>query len=239
MRLSCLCPSDSAVVPTLAADLALNVFYTVEMGLRIVSLGPPWVLSYLRSPWNAFDAFMLLVGYTMFLPASVTGGNTAGIRALRAMRALRPLRTIARFQALRSIIVCLLEVRTHAASSLVGHSQPLKGENNPVSGSLDRHNAVPVLSAGHTALVRCHGASLGAATAVRGSCRPNVHKRVPQRMRCSGPTNRPGERITPSSRSHASSTCQRVRISCKPAIRLCGCHESRAVATGVTAASDG
>jgi hypothetical protein len=89
----------------------LNVFYTAEMGIRIIALGPPWVLSYLRSPWNAFDAFMVVTGYTVFIPTTGDDGSAGAVRALRALRALRPLRTITRFQALRSIVVCFIEVR--------------------------------------------------------------------------------------------------------------------------------
>lgn len=56
---------------------------------------------------------MVLCGYTAFIPVGDgSGGGTAGIRALRALRALRPLRTITRFEALRSIVVCFLEVRS-------------------------------------------------------------------------------------------------------------------------------
>ena len=54
---------------------------------------------------------MVLAGYTTFIPMGSGSSNTGAIRALRALRALRPLRTIARFESLRSIIVCFLEVR--------------------------------------------------------------------------------------------------------------------------------
>ena len=64
-----------------------------------------------RVPWNAFDCCMVVVGYTAFIPMGGNSSNAGGIRALRALRALRPLRTIARFESLRSIIVCFLEVR--------------------------------------------------------------------------------------------------------------------------------
>lgn len=40
----------------------------------------------------------------------VTGNNTQSVKALRALRALRPLRTITRFDSLRAIVVCFLEV---------------------------------------------------------------------------------------------------------------------------------
>ena len=44
-----------------------------------------------------------------YIPAS--GSATGGVRAARALRALRPLRSITRFQSLRTIVVCFLEVR--------------------------------------------------------------------------------------------------------------------------------
>lgn len=65
-----------------------------------------------RGPWNAFDFLMVLAGYTTFIPAgtSSAASGAAAVRAVRALRALRPLRTITRFEALRSIVVCFLEV---------------------------------------------------------------------------------------------------------------------------------
>jgi hypothetical protein len=60
-------------------------------------------------PWNAFDAVMVAAGYTQFIPMGETGG-AGGVRALRALRALRPLRTITRFDSLRTVVVCFLEV---------------------------------------------------------------------------------------------------------------------------------
>ena len=47
--------------------------------------------------------------YTDFIPSG-SGDQAGGVRALRALRALRPLRTITRFDSLRSIVVCFLEV---------------------------------------------------------------------------------------------------------------------------------
>lgn len=42
-------------------ELAFNVVFTVEMLLRIVSVGS--IFSYLGNPWNLFDAVMVLAGY--------------------------------------------------------------------------------------------------------------------------------------------------------------------------------
>ena len=49
--------------------------------------------------------FMVVAGYTVFVP-----GNSSAVNAIRALRALRPLRTITRFESLRGVIVCFLEV---------------------------------------------------------------------------------------------------------------------------------
>lgn len=73
-----------------------------------------------RGPWNVFDFCMVLAGYTAFIPDSASSSSSSSassasaIRALRALRALRPLRTITRFESLRSIVVCFLEVRWEA-----------------------------------------------------------------------------------------------------------------------------
>ncbi len=53
----------------------------------------------------AAPQFMVIAGYTVFVP-----GNSSAINAIRALRALRPLRTITRFESLRGVIVCFLEV---------------------------------------------------------------------------------------------------------------------------------
>ncbi|GLI63280.1 hypothetical protein VaNZ11_006186 [Volvox africanus] len=84
------------------AELAFNICFSMEMVLRIVSMGSPW--AYIRRPWNQFDCFMVVAGYTVFVP-----GNSSAVNAIRALRALRPLRTITRFESLRGVIVCFLE----------------------------------------------------------------------------------------------------------------------------------
>jgi hypothetical protein len=84
------------LLATAATDLALNIAFTVEMVLRILSIGG--VLAYLWHPWNTFDCVMVLAGYTTFIPmdTSSSGGGLEGLKALRALRAMRPLRTITR-----------------------------------------------------------------------------------------------------------------------------------------------
>jgi hypothetical protein len=81
-------------VVCLAADLGLNVAFSIEMILRIISMGG--ILQYLSHPWNVFDCIMVLAGYTTFIPMDSNSAGLEGVKALRALRALRPLRTITR-----------------------------------------------------------------------------------------------------------------------------------------------
>ena len=55
----------------MAADLAFNVCFSVELILRMLASGG--LKAYLMKAWNIFDLAMVLAGYTEFLPASVTG----------------------------------------------------------------------------------------------------------------------------------------------------------------------
>jgi len=86
-------------------ELGMNIAYTLEMFIRVISVGSFRV--YLSRPWNQFDFTMVLIGYISVLP--IGGGDTSGVRALRALRALRILRTITRFESLRAVVVCFLE----------------------------------------------------------------------------------------------------------------------------------
>jgi hypothetical protein len=99
-------PGSAARARLELIELIFNIAFTVEMLMRIVALRG--VLSYMSNPWNAFDAFMVLAGYSQFIPTG-SSASTGGIRAMRAIRALRPLRTITRFSSLRAIVVCFLE----------------------------------------------------------------------------------------------------------------------------------
>ena len=85
----------------------MNFFYTFEAAMRIIALGG--FRNYMSQPWNVFDFSMVSLGYISILPI---GGNSSGVRALRALRALRILRTITRFESLRAVVVCFLEVRS-------------------------------------------------------------------------------------------------------------------------------
>lgn len=114
-----------------AADLALNIAFTIEMLLRIVSMGG--ILSYLHHPWNAFDCVMVLAGYTMFIPMDGSAGSgLEGLKALRALRAMRPLRTITRWSRLgekfQSVFGARAKIGSGRDSEVVvapGHTLPL------------------------------------------------------------------------------------------------------------------
>lgn len=95
------------------ADEALNIAFTVEALVRILALGS--FKKYLSSAWNAFDAFIITLGYVSYVNI---GGGTNGVRALRGLRALRPLRTMSRFKSLRTIVVCFLTVCARALAVL-------------------------------------------------------------------------------------------------------------------------
>lgn len=90
--LAAVCADASVYI--LPADLGLNVSFTIEMVLRIISMGG--IFQYLHHPWNVFDCVMVLAGYTTFIPMDSNSAGLEGVKALRALRALRPLRTITR-----------------------------------------------------------------------------------------------------------------------------------------------
>ncbi|KAK9823801.1 hypothetical protein WJX72_005586 [[Myrmecia] bisecta] len=101
-------PHDSKWNHTLeTVEVGMNGFFTLELIMRGITAGS--LKAYLKVPWNTFDIFMVLAGWTSLIPAALIGNNTQAVRAMRAMRALRPLRTITRFESLRSIVVCFLE----------------------------------------------------------------------------------------------------------------------------------
>ena len=80
--------------------LVFNVIYTIEMVLRISSLG--FILnqgSYLRSTWNQLDFICVVTALMEYIG---TGGGSLG--ALRAFRVLRPLRFVNNIQGLKSIV---------------------------------------------------------------------------------------------------------------------------------------
>ena len=60
--MNALSPLGSTCPPPPSLDLGFNIFFSVEMLLRMMGLGalPPWgVGRYFQQPWNVFDAFMV------------------------------------------------------------------------------------------------------------------------------------------------------------------------------------
>lgn len=71
-------------------EIIFQVLYTMEMVLRICSLG--FVINkgaYLRSYWNQLDFICVVTGYI-----GMFGGGGASLAGIRAFRVLRPLRTV-------------------------------------------------------------------------------------------------------------------------------------------------
>lgn len=97
-------PSETPYFMTVADDI-FQYLYTVEMVVKIVSLG--FVLndgSYLRDAWNILDFTIIASGYMgMFM-----SGSGANLSVLRSFRVIRPLRTISSVQGLRVIVSSLI-----------------------------------------------------------------------------------------------------------------------------------
>lgn len=87
------------------ADDVFQYLYTIEMVVKIVSLG--FICnkgSYLRDAWNILDFVIIASGYmSMFLQ-----GTGVNLSALRSFRVIRPLRTISSVQGLRVIVSSLI-----------------------------------------------------------------------------------------------------------------------------------
>ncbi len=83
-------PSETPAFMNVADDI-FQYLYTVEMVVKIVSLG--FILndgSYLRDAWNILDFVIIASGYLgMFLQ-----GSGVNLSVLRSFRVIRPLRTI-------------------------------------------------------------------------------------------------------------------------------------------------
>ena len=82
-------------------DLTFNIIYTIEMFLRIFSLG--FIFghgAYLKSMWCQLDFICVTTAYMEI----VGGGGTSSFSGLRAFRVLRPLRFVNNIQGLKSIV---------------------------------------------------------------------------------------------------------------------------------------
>lgn len=85
-------------------DLVFNVIYTVEMFLRIFSLGFIWNKgSYLRSMWCQLDFICVMTALMEY-----AGGGGGSLGALRAFRVLRPLRFVNNIAGLKSIVQSIM-----------------------------------------------------------------------------------------------------------------------------------
>jgi hypothetical protein len=97
-------PSETPEYMTVADDI-FQYLYTIEMVVKIVSLG--FIVntgSYLRDAWNILDFVIIASGYMgMFLQ-----GSGVNLSALRSFRVIRPLRTISSVQGLRVIVSALI-----------------------------------------------------------------------------------------------------------------------------------
>ena len=63
---------------------------------------------YLKSPWNVFDALIVLASLGDFFDLSTSGSFTA-LRSLRVLRALRVLRTLQGFEELRRLVETVMK----------------------------------------------------------------------------------------------------------------------------------
>ena len=71
-------------------EITFQVLYTIEMCLRILSLGFVYNPgSYLRSYWNQLDFICVVTGFM-----GMIGGGESSLSGIRAFRVLRPLRTV-------------------------------------------------------------------------------------------------------------------------------------------------
>jgi len=83
-------------------DDVFTILFTLEAASQIIAKGYVFhVNSYLRSPWNVLDFFVVIVSLIGFLPI---GANTASFKFMRTLRVLRPLRTIKRLPKMKRLI---------------------------------------------------------------------------------------------------------------------------------------
>ena len=81
-------------------DLIFNIIYTIEMFLRIFSLG--FIFgpgAYMKSAWCQLDFICVTTAYL-----ELVGGGDTSLGGLRAFRVLRPLRFVNNIQGLKSIV---------------------------------------------------------------------------------------------------------------------------------------
>lgn len=86
-------------------ELALLVFYTVEMVVKIGANGFFFGSqnAYIRDLWNVLDFTIIITGYLPYIFST----SSVNLNSVRSLRVLRPLRTISTIKALRQIISTL------------------------------------------------------------------------------------------------------------------------------------
>lgn len=108
-------PSETPAYMGVADDI-FQYLYTIEMVVKIVSLG--FICndgSYLRDAWNILDFVIIASGYMgMFLQ-----GSGVNLSALRSFRVIRPLRTISSVAGLRVIVSSLINAMPLLRDSLL------------------------------------------------------------------------------------------------------------------------
>lgn len=88
-------------------DQGLNIFFAVEMGFKVISLGFLFDNgSYLRDSWNVMDFIIVITSIIDMASESV---NLPFIKILRLLRTLRPLRFVSHNPSMKLIVTALLE----------------------------------------------------------------------------------------------------------------------------------
>ena len=91
------------------AELAFTCSFTIEMALKVVSLG--FVIhehSYLRAGWNQLDFVIVVTAWIPYFLWVFDLGTLANSSGLRAFRMLRPLRTINRLPTIKKLVESIL-----------------------------------------------------------------------------------------------------------------------------------
>ena len=106
---------DSLSSPFQEFELFFTIFYSIECGLKICSLG--LVVnkdSYLRDWWNVLDFFIIFTAWLDTL-----AGSGFRLSALRSLRVLRPLRGISSVSGMRALIMALANSIKPLISALI------------------------------------------------------------------------------------------------------------------------
>ena len=101
--------------PFLQIELFFTIFYSIECGLKICSLG--FILdrdAYLRDWWNVLDFIIIFTAWLDTL-----AGSGFKLSALRSLRVLRPLRGISSISGMRALILALINSIKPLLSALI------------------------------------------------------------------------------------------------------------------------